>query len=192
MTERYRLEDGRPCIDLRLATFETLFDKRDPSPFRDRDLDVGLYAYLRESMDELLGRSAKLVFWLDDECEPSAVGDAVHSYVAWELERLHRERLRALRFAWTGFAVALVAIAALMSLAALVHEVWPGLLGDALRESLVISGWVLLWRPVEALVFDALPYRRERRVLREVLAAPLEVRRGKGVRPPAVVTHSTP
>jgi hypothetical protein len=45
---------------------------------------------------------------------------------------------------------------------------------------------------MEVLVFDALLYRRERRVLREVLAAPLEVRRGKGVRPPAVVSHSTP
>jgi hypothetical protein len=191
VTERYRLEDGKPCIDLRLATFETLFDKRDPSPFRDRDLDVGLYAYLRDSVDDLLGRSPRLVFWLDEECEPSSVSDAVHGHVSWELERLHRDRMRALRFAWTGFALAIVAITALMSLATFIHGAWPGLIGDAVRESLVISGWVLLWRPMEVLVFDALLYRRERRVLRELLTAPLEVRRGKGVRPPAVVTHST-
>ena len=67
MTERYRLEDGTPCIDLRLASFETLFDKRDPSPFRERDLDVGLYAYLRDSMEDLLCRARRLVFWLADE-----------------------------------------------------------------------------------------------------------------------------
>lgn len=192
MTERYRLEDGKPCIDLRLASFETLFDKRDPSPFRDRDLDVGLYAYLRDSMEDLLGRKPRLVFWLDDECEPTAVREAVHGYVNWELDRLNRARARALRFAWLGFGVAIVAIAALMSLAALIHDRWPGLLGDALRESLVISGWVLLWRPMEVLVFDVFPFRRERRVLRELLAAPLELRRGKGVRAPTVVTHSAP
>ena len=47
-------------------------------------------------------------------------------------------------------------------------------------------------RPMEVLVFDALPFHRERHVLRELLAAPLELRRGKGVRAPPVVTHSTP
>lgn len=192
MTGRYRVEDGRPCIDVRLATFETMFDKRDPAPFRERDLDVGLFGYLRDSMDELLGRKPRLVFWLDEPVEPNAVRDAVRGYVAHELALLERRRRRAVRLGWTGLAFAVLAITLLMSLATFVQDAWPGRIGDALRESLVISGWVLSWRPVEALVFDALPYRHERRVLRDVLVAPLEVRRGKEPQGSAVVTHSTP
>ena len=36
------------------------------------------------------------------------------------------------------------------------------------------------WKPVEVLVYDWIPWRRDRRVLRALLAAPVEMRPGPG------------
>ena len=43
---RYRVEDGRSCIDLKVRQSRQLFDGRDPAPFHERDLDDDAVAYL--------------------------------------------------------------------------------------------------------------------------------------------------
>jgi len=103
---RYRLEDGEACIDVRVGTFQHLFDNRDPAPFRERALDPGLSEYLVDSAEDLLGAG--------------------------------------------------------------------------LKEGLVISSWVVMWRPVEILIYDWIPIRHERRVASKLLEAPIDVRVGSG------------
>ncbi|NYT07363.1 MAG: hypothetical protein GKC05_03805 [Methanomicrobiales archaeon] len=54
----------------------------------------------------------------------------------------------------------------------------PGIsewLGSALSEGFTIIGWVSLWDPVETLLFDPLPVRRENKVLRLILDTPIEI-----------------
>ena len=55
-----------------------------------------------------------------------------------------------------------------------------GTLGSGLREAIVISGWVLMWRPIDVLIYDGIPWRRERRVLRALSQARIDVRGGDG------------
>ena len=181
---RYRQEAGRPVVDVRLASLETLFDNRDPSPFRDRDLDPGLVEFLVESAEDVLSRGPPLlVFWMEKPCEPAAVDQAVRAHFGYELERLERRRTRERRAGYLGLFIGVLLISALMSISQLVGLLVKGTFGEAITESLGIAGWVLLWHPVEVLVYDGLPWRRERRVVRHLIAAPLEVRAGKG--PPA-------
>jgi hypothetical protein len=45
----------------------------------------------------------------------------------------------------------------------------PGPLRSVLAESLVIAGWVAMWRPLEMLLFDPVRYRVENRLLRRLL-----------------------
>jgi hypothetical protein len=52
---------------------------------------------------------------------------------------------------------------------------------------LVISSWVVLWRPVEIMIFGWIPLRQERRLVERLLAAKLSVRSGK---PPAISATS--
>lgn len=74
--------------------------------------------------------------------------------------------------------LAVVAIVLLISLSEVVDGMIGGRIGAGLKEGLMISGWVLMWRPVEVLVYDSIPWRRTRRVLRRLLAMPIEVRSG--------------
>jgi len=44
----------------------------------------------------------------------------------------------------------------------------------------VIASWVVMWRPVDVLIYDWIPTRHERRVATKLLEAPIEVRVGPG------------
>jgi len=180
-TERYRIENGERCIDVRIAQIEQLFDNRDPAPFRERDLDPDLVEYLLAAGDDLVAyRVFRLVFWLEKACQPGEIEGAFHAHFEYELDRLDRRRGRTRRTGQIALVVALVIITGLLALAQLVSSIVPGELGVGLHEGLVISCWVIMWRPVEVLIYDGIPWRRERRVMRRLLEAPIDIRVGKG------------
>ena len=180
-TERYRIENGERCIDVRIAQIEQLFDNRDPAPFRERDLDPDLVEYLLAAGDDLVVyRVFRLVFWLEKPCQPGEIEGAFHAHFEYELDRLDRRRSRTRRTGQIALVVALVIITGLLALAQLVSSTVPGELGAGLHEGLVISCWVIMWRPVEVLIYDGIPWRRERRVMRRLLDAPIDIRVGKG------------
>ncbi len=174
---RYREEEGQPCVDVRVPAIEHLFDKRDPAPFRDRDLDPGLREYLYESAEDLLSRGPpRLVFWLEKPCERDALEVPVREHFTYELERLTRGRHRDVRLGFVTLLIAFGLIALFIGVAQVVALELPNAFGAALKEALTISGWVLLWRPVEVLIYDGLPWRHRRKVLQNLLAAPVFVR----------------
>lgn len=178
---RYRLEDGKPCVDVRIASLDHLFDNRDPAPFRERDLDPALVEYLLAiSHDVMASDGFRIVFWLERVCQPGVIESAYRAHFEWALARLDRRRRRARRAGQIALLVGAVLIIALMSLSQLAVQTVPGSLGTALREGLVISSWVVLWRPVELLIYDWIPVWDERRIMRRLLAAPIEVRAGHG------------
>ncbi|HEX3762378.1 MAG TPA: hypothetical protein VHW23_26940 [Kofleriaceae bacterium] len=178
---RYRLEDGKPCIDIRITTLERLFDNRDPAPFRERDLDPDLVEYLLAiSQDMAAYRAFRIVFWLERTCQPGEIEDAYRAHFEYELERLERTRRRARRAGQIALALGAGLIVVLLSLSQLATQAFPGSLGAALHEGLLISSWVVLWKPVELLIYDWIPVWDERRTMRRLLAAPVEVRAGRG------------
>jgi len=179
--ERYRIENGERCIDVRIAQIEQLFDNRDPAPFRERDLDPDLVEYLLAAGDDLVVyRVFRVVFWLEKPCQPGEIEGAFHAHMEYELDRLDRRRRRARRTGQFALIIALAIITGLLALAQLVGSTVPGELGAGLKEGLVISCWVIMWRPVEVLIYDGIPWRRERRVIRRLLDAPIDIRVGKG------------
>ena len=64
---RYRIEDERSCIDIRLKTSRQLFDLRDPAPFRERDLDPAAVEHILSCVRELPKRSLTPSF--QDRCD---------------------------------------------------------------------------------------------------------------------------
>jgi hypothetical protein len=177
---RYRIENGRPCIDVSVPSIKSLFDNRDPAPFRQRDLDPELITYLIGASEDLVSRvPLEIVFWLQDPCAPGEIEDAVRAHFDYEIERLDRRRRNQRRTGLVGLGLAVVIISALLSLAAFLGDAVGGWFGSALRESLVIASWVLMWRPIDTLVYDWIPWRRERRAFIRLREATIEMRSGK-------------
>jgi hypothetical protein len=176
-SSRYRREEDTRVIDVRVHRVEQLFDNRDPAPFRDRDLDPELSDYLLEAGEDL-GEEARIrvVFWLDEMPASDEIEQAYRAHFADLIHQLRRRRAQSRRTAQIGLLFALSALIALLSVAQLVGSALPGFLGAALREGLIVSGWVLLWRPIEMLVYDWIPVRRERTIVARLLDAEINVR----------------
>jgi len=177
--QRYRTEEGAPCVDVKVDNVEHLFDNRDPAPFRQRDLDPALVEYLRDAAEDLSGhRLIRLVVWLAKPCAPKEIEEAMRSHFRDEIERIRRRRRGQRRAGQIALVIAIALVVALLALAQLVSTVVPGSIGAGLKEGLTISSWVVMWRPIEVLIYDWIPRRQERKVLTKILEAPISVRTG--------------
>jgi hypothetical protein len=179
--DRYRVEEGRSCIDLKVRHSRQLFDGRDPAPFRERDLDEDAVDYLLASAQEIpRNQPLKIVVTISDEPEPrlppDIVEEAVRGYFENERRRIERRFVEHLRLGRIYLGVGLSVLVVFLTLAELATSLKPGALREILREGLVITGWVAMWRPLEVLLYDWWPLVDERRQLRRLLEAPVSIR----------------
>jgi len=180
--ERYRREGDHVCLDLRLRSPRQLFDSRDPAPFRDRDLDPEAETYILEALEELPHQATvKLVVHFAEAEEPglgpAEVGEAIRAHMVHEEEEAGRRLRRFMRQAQIGALAAILVLLGCLFLSGWLHRRMPaGDFREAVREGLVILGWVALWRPLESFLYDWVPYRSRRREFRRLAEAPIEVR----------------
>lgn len=177
---RYRREGDRVCIELRLRTTKQLFDARDPSPFRDRDLDDDAVDYLVSAAEEIPRREVialSIRFAEEDPTlAPDAIVQAIRQHFAYEISRSRRQIRGMFQLAQLGAVVAIVVLAVCLGLAELLSRRSAGALSRLVREGLVIVGWVALWRPLENALYDWWPHASRLRVLRRIAEADIDVR----------------
>ncbi|HWB41115.1 MAG TPA: hypothetical protein VG500_07655 [Gemmatimonadales bacterium] len=169
-------------IEVRLSELRQLFNALDPSPFRDRDLEAAAAEFIVDSAAELPGSAPLgLLVHLDRpagpaEEEAAVLRDAVHQYFA-DAARATRWRLRELfRTGRTSLLIGLAVLAASSGLASLLAGRLEGSLGGILQESVLIGGWVAMWRPLEIFLYDWWPIRAEARRFDRLAAMPVRIR----------------
>lgn len=177
---RYRQSGGKPAIDVRIKNPQQLFDARDPSPFRERDLDDDFVEYITSSVKEFSRKDLfKIVIHIDcsetPELSELAILEAMRSYFSYKID-LHSKELRnyfkrAQFFLLIGLSVLVLCLGLAQSIF-LAQQF--GVLG-ILREGLVIFGWVSLWKPIELLLFDWFPLYEKIRFSKRLLNADVEV-----------------
>lgn len=158
-------------LELHVAELRQLFNAMDPAPFRERDLDPNAEAYIVDWGRETRRASPlRLVVHLSREPATSEnaamLRDAIHTYFT-QRARATRAQLRQL---FRVGRLSLVIGLAFLACAIVVGEMIANLVGKEsyggfLKESLVIGGWVALWRPLEIFLYDWWPIRAEARLL---------------------------
>ncbi len=191
---RYRVEDGRSCIDLKVRQSRQLFDGRDPAPFHERDLDDDAVAYLLGAAQEIPRKQPlAIVVTISEEPEPRLAPDviveAVRGHFTYEGEQVERRLRDHVRRGQMILGVGLTVLVVFLTLAELTVSLPAGPLQQILREGLVITGWVAMWRPLEVLLYDWWPLIDERRQVRRILDAPVSIRYLEDVTIPAAITR---
>ncbi len=167
-------------MDVRMKTSRHLFDGRDPAPFRERALDEDAIEYLEESAAELpTNAPMKLVFWISEEPEPhlapEIIVQAIMAHFTHEQEKLSHRMIDYFKRAKIFMLVGVCALAVFLTLSELSARVQDPHVQKILHEGFVIMGWVAMWRPLEVWLYDWWPLLLERRRLKRMLRAPVEV-----------------
>ena len=182
---RYRLDGERACIELRLRTVQQLFDGRDPSPFRERDLDEDAVEYIVDAAEEITPKvGLKLVVWISEssehqQLEDTTIVEAIRGHFTYEIERLRRRLREHVRRGQMALLVGVAILVVFLTLAKLMLSFPSEYVRQILREGLVITGWVAMWRPLELLLYDWWPLARKRRLFTRIVASDIAIFHGQ-------------
>src|SRR5215471_17462264 len=178
-------------IEVHVGELKQLFDAIDPSPFRDRDLDPKAEEFIVGWAKDL-PRDATLALLVDLDRkaglpdEAAVLRDAIHEFFRHRSE-IYRQRLRELfRLGRTSLIIGLIALAASIALGDFLASLMKNSrIGEILRESLTIGGWVSMWRPLEVFLYDWWPVRNEARLSDRLAAMPVRIRYANATGPDA-------
>lgn len=176
------LPPGTTWIEVHVGELKQLFHSLDPTPFRGRDLDPKAEEFITGWARELSAEAhLALLVHVDNEVpspeQVKVLQDATRDYFAARAEETRRRLRRLFRVGRTSLLIGLVFLA----LSIVTGDVIASLLRDTrfagvARESLLIGGWVAMWRPLEVFLYDWWPVRAEARLFDRLSAMAVSVR----------------
>ncbi len=166
---------------MRVGEVRQLLSRIDPSPVRDRDLDPGVEAFIVSWGREVpLNAELRLVVELGQsasEDEVTQLREAMHRYFENRAAVTRRSLRDLLRRGRTSLLIGVAVLGLVLTASRVIGRLLPPESTLAfLRESLVIGGWVAMWRPIEIFLYDWWPIRDEARLYDRLAEMQVEVR----------------
>lgn len=171
-----------PTLELRLRTLDQLFNSMDPSPFLEKDLDPDAETFIREWATEPRQRSGRLHIRIHLEQTPaesdakSVATEAIHHFFAYQAQIERGVFRQFLRDGQASLLIGLLFITACLSASSLLPAHTGNQFLRALSESLLVAGWVGMWRPIQMLLYDWRPIRRRMSVFDRLAHSAVDVR----------------
>jgi len=168
-------------MEVHVAELRQLFDAMDPSPFQCRDLDPTAVEYIVGWARELPRHaSLALVVHLDRSAglpdEAALLGDAIRQFFRGRSTAARRRLKMLFRSGRISLAIGLGFLAAAFAASQLIGRILQAnAFGELLRESVLIGGWVALWRPLEIFLYDWWPILAEARLFDRLAAMPIRI-----------------
>jgi hypothetical protein len=173
-------------IEVHIAELRRLFDAMDPSPFHDRDLDPRAVEYIVGWARELpRGASLALLVHLDRSAgspdETALLGDAIRQFFRGRSEAAKHRLKQLFRGGRVSLAIGLAVLAVAFATSQLIGRL-PQVsgFGELLTESVLIGGWVAMWRPIEIFLYDWWPILAEARLYDRLAAMPVSIQYSSG------------
>jgi hypothetical protein len=165
-------------IEVHVSELRQLFNPIDPSPPREKDLDSRAEEFI-VAWARAAKRDAHLALQIDIDTpgrpdEAATVRDAVHEFFRQRSLSASRRLSQLFRIGRTSLLIGIAFLAVAVTAAGLIDRSFGHTTAGALlRESMVIGGWVALWRPLEIFLYDWWPILAERQLNDRLSAMPV-------------------
>ncbi len=154
-------------IEVHVSDLKQLFNSLDPTPFQERDIDPQaekfILAWARDAPKKVpLG----LLVHVDEKAASDDAETIVHAAVRDHFKRrakTHRLKLRDLfKLGRRSLVIGLMFLAACFALGDAIRLWLPdNRVSEFARETLLIAGWVALWKPIDVFLYEWWPIRVE-------------------------------
>jgi hypothetical protein len=177
-----QLNRGDSVIELHLTTIDQLFNSFDPSPFHEKDLDADAEFYLIGRARELRrDTSLRLVVNISKPVKGDIriqhIPEAIQSHFEYRTIQTLQELLELIRTGWISLAIGLIVLGACLMVihySGLVTSTNP--FSRLSEQSLLLLGWVAMWRPLEIFLYDWWPIWRRLVLLRRLAKMSVKIR----------------
>jgi hypothetical protein len=167
-------------IELRVREWNQIFNSFDPSPFHEQDLAREAEEYIVDSLKELpTKRASEIRVHLAQS--PVAEGEralesAIHTYFGRRALHLRRTLRDLIRDGVISLLIGLTVLVVFFVLGEIVESRWgESRWGTLARESLLIGGWVAMWRPLEIFLYSWWPMVGRRRMYEHLSRVPVRL-----------------
>ena len=172
---------GCTIIEVRVAELRHLFNAIDPAPFRDRDLDPKVEAFIVYWSREAPPKTPlALLVRLDGPAnaadDATVARDSIQRFFAARAIAARGRLRRLFSVGRASLAIGLTVLTLFIIGAQFVaRRMSAGGLSEVLHESLLIGGWVAMWRPLEIFLYDWWPIRSEARLYDRLAVMPVRL-----------------
>jgi hypothetical protein len=184
MAENLSVGDELPpnceLIEVHVTDLRMFFNPIDPSPPTERDLESKAEEFIVD-WARSARRDSLLALQIDVDTptppeEAETVGAAVHEFFRQRSMSANRRLSQLFRVGRTSLLIGVASLAVAVFLASLVDGAFGDrAVGALVRETLVIGGWVAMWRPLEIFLYDWWPIRAERQLYDRLSVMPVRV-----------------
>jgi len=168
-------------LEVRVADLNQLFNSMDPSPFREKDLDPRAEQFIINLAKDLPGSSPLTLLVHSDRGainprDADALREAVRVFFTERAAIEHRSLRELLRRGRISLLIGILFLGVMLILGDIVsHLLGERRIGELLQESLLIGGWVAMWRPLEILLYDWWPVRANVRLFERLSAMSVQI-----------------
>jgi hypothetical protein len=168
-------------IEIHVTELKQLFNAIDPSPFREKDLDPKADEFIVSWARDLPANATlALLVYLDRPAgipeEAAILRDAIHEYFSQRAVASRRRLRQLFRVGRTSLLIGITCLAASLLVGDVIASTFTGShVGQVLRESLLIGGWVAMWRPMEVFLYDWWPIRFEATLFDRLSLMPVRI-----------------
>ena len=165
LKKRYRREDEKILVEVKLDNPKYLFDRKDPSPIKDRDLNEDVAEYIVSSIREIPQRYITklcIYFKQGDNGLYSAerIKSAISNYFLFEAFETQKRFKQTLKLGLRSLLIGLSFLFLCIYMSKLFHNS-AELFWNLVIEGLTVLGWVSMWYPINIFLYDLWPIRTQ-------------------------------
>ncbi len=141
-----------------------LIDPKAPAYFR-RKLNVDTEEFIIEEALTLPRHepiNLKVLIPESESARTEVIGNAVSQHFGYRRKKSEKQLKDSVKLGWSSLVIGIGFVGIILVLTQIGGRLLPkGGLEITIRESLIIIGWVALWRPAELLLYEWRPFKRE-------------------------------
>ncbi|MDH5580357.1 MAG: hypothetical protein OEY33_00480 [Bdellovibrionales bacterium] len=174
----YPLEDGKHTIELNINRYEQLYDKKDPNPYRKRDLDEDVVEYITSSYFEVgEGKVGKLRIFHQDDLTVEDINemkDAIHEYFEYRTHITKVNIKYTLKTGYKSLSIGLIFLV-ITILSSKYLNLQDKVINSFLKELLLLIGWVSMWKPINIFLYEWWPFSKNKKMHLSFSSIPIEI-----------------